>query len=132
MRAIDDGEVSVLRAPPLDRNPSRESDETEEWLRDHWTNRPLGQRRILEYCMNAFSAKYANVPEADWAAAVESEISGDLDLMQRQPNIMKHYRRYVVIKAESDASPKAVKEGVCCLFLSLCARSDIACFSSSG
>ncbi|KAJ7462715.1 hypothetical protein B0H11DRAFT_2053966 [Mycena galericulata] len=111
LRAIDDGEVSLLQSPPLGRNPSSESDKTEEWLRDHWTNRPLGQRRILEYCMNAFSTKYANVPETEWATAVQAEISEDLDLMQRQPIIMEHYRRYVVIKAESDDGPKVGKHG---------------------
>ncbi|KAJ7139793.1 hypothetical protein C8R44DRAFT_867898 [Mycena epipterygia] len=102
LRAIDDGEVSVLRAPPLDRNPSLNSDPTTEWLRDHWIARPVGQRRVLEFCIGVFSAKYSNVPQAQWASAVETEISEDLNLMQMQPDIMKHYRRYVVIRAEDD------------------------------
>ncbi|KAJ7770779.1 hypothetical protein DFH07DRAFT_914458 [Mycena maculata] len=111
LRAIEDGEVSVLHAPPLEWKASWDSDEPEEWLRDHWTNRPLGKRRILEDCMDRFSAKYANVPESEWAAAVEVEVSQDLDLMQRQPAIMKNYRRYVVIRAESDGGPSASKDG---------------------
>ncbi|KAJ6604313.1 hypothetical protein DFH09DRAFT_1300550 [Mycena vulgaris] len=104
LRAIDDGKVSVLRAPPLDRRASRESDPAADWLRDHWINRPLGPRRILELCMDAFGSKYSNVPPAQWASTIESEISDDLDLMQRQPEIMKLYRRYVVIRAENDTS----------------------------
>ncbi|KAJ7783426.1 hypothetical protein DFH07DRAFT_787675 [Mycena maculata] len=111
LRSIEDGEVSVLHAPPLEWKVSRDSDEPEEWLRDHWTNRPLGKRRILEDCMDRFSAKYANVPESEWAAAVEAEVSQDLDLMQRQPAIMKNYRRYVIIRAESDEGSAANKDG---------------------
>ncbi|KAJ7666449.1 hypothetical protein B0H17DRAFT_1089829 [Mycena rosella] len=104
LRAIDDGEVSVLRAPPLDRYPLKDSDPAEDWLRDHWVTRPLGPRRVLESCMDAFTP-------TEWASAIESEISEDLDLMQRQPDIMKHYRRYVVIRAESDDSVNADRDG---------------------
>ncbi|KAJ7456662.1 hypothetical protein FB451DRAFT_1276767 [Mycena latifolia] len=111
LKAIDEGEVSLLRAPPLDRNARKDSDPAADWLRDHWVTRPFGPRRVLEFCMDAFSAKYSNVPKEQWVSAIESEISEDLDLMQRQPDIMKHYRRYVVIRAEGDGSLSADRDG---------------------
>ncbi|KAF7339929.1 Chromo domain-containing protein [Mycena venus] len=111
LKAIDDGEVSVLRAPLLDRNATRTSDPATDWLRDHWINRPLGPRQVLESSMNAFSAKYSNIPQPQWASAIEAEISADLDLMQMQPDIMNQYRRYVVIKAETDNHIEADRDG---------------------
>jgi hypothetical protein len=62
--------------------------------------------------MNAFSATFVNIPPEQWTATMESEISEDLHLMQMQPDIMKQYRRYVVIKAESDMHLNADKDGV--------------------
>ncbi|KAF8213405.1 hypothetical protein K438DRAFT_1803927 [Mycena galopus ATCC 62051] len=111
LRAIDDGEVSVLRAPPLERNATRSNDPAADWLREHWINRPPGPRQMLESCLSAFSAKYSNTPRAGWASAVEAEVSADLDLMQVQPDIMKQYRRYVVIKAETDSHLAGDKDG---------------------
>ncbi|KAF7339742.1 Chromo domain-containing protein [Mycena sanguinolenta] len=111
LKAIDDGELSVLRAPPLEQNATRTTDPATEWLREHWINRPLSSRHMLEFCLSAFSAKYSNIPKAEWTAAVEAEISEDLGLMQMQPNIMKQYRRYVVIKAETDKHVAADKDG---------------------
>ncbi|KAJ6519506.1 hypothetical protein C8R45DRAFT_24277 [Mycena sanguinolenta] len=111
LKAIDDGEVSVLRAPPLGRNATRTNDPAIEWLREHWINRPLSSRHLLEFCLSAFSAKYSNIPQAEWASAVEAEVSEDLNSMQMQPNIMNQYRRYVVIKAETDKHIAADKDG---------------------
>ncbi|KAJ7129997.1 hypothetical protein C8R43DRAFT_1208123 [Mycena crocata] len=112
LRAIQAGQVSVVRAPPLERNPSKDSNPAMDWLRDHWVARPVGQREILESCINAFSAKYSNIPQALWASDIEAEISDDLDLMQRQPDIMRDYRRYVVIRAESDNYIDANRDGL--------------------
>ncbi|KAJ7655139.1 hypothetical protein DFH06DRAFT_1329491 [Mycena polygramma] len=111
LKAIDAGEVSLLRAPPLDRNATEKTDEPADWLREHWISRPLGPRHLLEYCMSAFSNKYANIPQEQWASTIEAEISEDLDSMQMQPHIMKQYRRYVVIRAESDDHIAVDKDG---------------------
>lgn len=112
LKAIDDGEVSLLRAPPLERSLLRKGDPCTDWLRDHWITRPIGPRHVLEFCMKAFDSKYSSVPQDQWASAVEAEISEDLDMMQRQPAIMEHYRRYVAIKAESDPPVGGDKDGV--------------------
>ncbi|KAJ7293251.1 hypothetical protein C8J57DRAFT_1268515 [Mycena rebaudengoi] len=111
LKAIDDGEVSLLRAPPLGRNPTLNSDPMAAWMRDHWVTRPLGPRRILELCVNTFSAKYSNVPSTRWSSMVEAEISEDLSLMQIQPHIMKQYRRFVVIKAGTDTHISGDRDG---------------------
>ncbi|KAJ6627259.1 hypothetical protein B0H10DRAFT_431154 [Mycena sp. CBHHK59/15] len=102
LNAIDAGEVSLLRAPPVSRNAMRTADPTLEWLRDHWITRPLGPRQVLEYCVNAFSTKYSNIPRSQWASTIETEISEDLRLVQLQPDIMRDYRRFVVIRAETE------------------------------
>ncbi|KAK7064499.1 chromo domain-containing protein [Favolaschia claudopus] len=110
LRAVEDGEIAVLRAPPLNRNATTELDPIADWLRSNWINRPLGPRQTLERCLDAFSVKYSNMPQARWTPAIEAEISTDLDLMQRQPNIMTRYRRYIVIKAETD-HPEPDRDG---------------------
>ncbi|KAF7339933.1 Chromo domain-containing protein [Mycena venus] len=108
LKVIDDGEVSVLQAPPLDRNPTPAQ---AVWLRDYWINRPPGPQGMLEFCMNAFSAKYSGTPQAQWASGIEANISEDLHLMQMQPAILKQYRRYVVIKADMDDHIEPDRDG---------------------
>jgi len=111
LKAIDDGEVSVLRAPPLDRNATPTTSDQAAWLQEHWVNRPLDPRHTLEFCINSFSAKYSNIPQAQWVSAAEAEISEDLALMQVQPAIMKRYRRFIVIPADTDHRIEADKDG---------------------
>ncbi|KAJ7071531.1 hypothetical protein C8F01DRAFT_1110905 [Mycena amicta] len=92
LKAFDDGAISLLRAPP-DRVVTRKTDATTDWLRDHWITRPLNSRQVLEYSLNAFHAKYANLPREAW------------------PVIMESYRRFVVIRAKSDPPMTRDKEG---------------------
>ncbi|KAJ7169556.1 hypothetical protein C8R46DRAFT_1089179 [Mycena filopes] len=66
LKAIDAGEVSVLRAPPLERNAT-----------PHWVNRPLGPRNMLEACMSAFGAKYSNIPQEDYRRYVVIRAEAD-------------------------------------------------------
>nr|GAT49727.1 predicted protein [Mycena chlorophos] len=103
LKAFEEGLISLLRAPP-DRIATSKMDSTQDWLRDHWIARPLDSRKLLEYSLNAFHAKYANIPEEVWASAVEAEITADLDIMHRQPAIMTSYRRFVAIRAEKETA----------------------------
>ncbi|KAJ7630621.1 hypothetical protein FB45DRAFT_916103 [Roridomyces roridus] len=95
LKAIDEGEVSLLRAP--DSDP--------QWLQEHSYGRPHTQRGILEYCINTFNAKCSKMDESQWNTTVEAEISKDLNMMQQQPVIMDNYRRYVVITGDNTSSP---------------------------
>ncbi|KAF7306639.1 Chromo domain-containing protein [Mycena indigotica] len=110
LKAFVAGEISLLTAPP-DRVFTSQSDSTSDWLRDHWINRPLDARQILQRSLNAFHARYANLPQVQWAPTIEAEVIADLDIMQRQPMIMETYRRFVVIRAESDPLTASDIEG---------------------
>ncbi|CAK5280093.1 unnamed protein product [Mycena citricolor] len=104
LKAIGNGHVSVFQAPPP-------NEEANDWVRETWLARPTEPRDFLEYCMNVFSAKYLNVTQDERLGSIETEISDDLSRIQIQPSIMRRYRRFVVIQAETDAPSEANKEG---------------------
>lgn len=61
---------------------------------------PKDAREILKTCMDAFSAKYSNIPASRWDSTFEAEVTSDLLLMQQQPVIMEEYRRYIVLSGD--------------------------------
>jgi hypothetical protein len=67
---------------------------------------------MVEFCLSAFSARYSHIPLAECVSASEAEVSQDLDAMQMQFDIMKQYRRYVIIRAETDDHLDADRDGV--------------------
>ena len=69
-------------------------------------------KRALEIGIQAFHSKYADTSESEWPQKMETEIQTDLSSMQRQPAIMKDYRRYVVFMSEQEASTNSNSGGV--------------------
>jgi len=92
-----DGQVALLRAP-------HGQGAGPDWV--HWQLRLLASTpsNLLEECVRAFSAQYANTSDGDLLAAVHTEIAEDLLCLQSSPSIIENYRRYVVIKATSTSS----------------------------
>ncbi|KAK7467474.1 hypothetical protein VKT23_004527 [Stygiomarasmius scandens] len=131
LTAIDEGKIALMRAPPQrhtcipstiprDTVPRKLEDwkefssdllrqgqlewksDTDDWVMAQTESIIRSPRDILEYCINEFQVKYANVSESQWHSTLEREISADLEMMQIQPAIMHEYRRFVVLKAERD------------------------------
>ena len=100
MRAIDEGHLALLTAPPLlsvERGNSREG-----WLRNNWAHRPVDARSTLQFCTNALNSKYANMQKKEVASAIKTEISNDLCCMRQQPVLMGEYRRYVIFSTAKE------------------------------
>jgi hypothetical protein len=106
---IEEGQVSLLRAPPP---LPQKRDEAHSWASSQLSLLPLGTRGLLEECMRDFSKNYMDVKESEWASAIETEISRDLLSMQLQPTIMDTYRRFVVIKGHKEEHIPWDRDGV--------------------
>jgi hypothetical protein len=96
LNLIEDGKISLLRAPPLQRSALEHDDPIIEWASLQMRLIPLQTRSILEACLTEMER--SNIG----SAGIETEISRDIRLMQVQPKIMDEYRRYVVIKGPND------------------------------
>ena len=81
-------------------------------MRQYLSLTPFTTKRALEIGVEAFHSKYANVSESEWLQRMENEILTDLSSMQRQPAIMKDYRRYVVFVSEREARSNTNPGGV--------------------
>jgi hypothetical protein len=96
---IEEGQVSLLRAPPRSLEKDTLADD---WTLSQLKLTSLQTRALLELCMRDFTRLYASVKEPGWASAIEAEIAEDVLSMQLQPAMMDTYRRYVVIKGNKD------------------------------
>jgi hypothetical protein len=88
------GHVSLLRAPHRHGASS-------EWLCWQLKLFALTASGLLEECLDAFSAQYANTPDDDFLNAIEDEIAEDLLQLQSSRSITENYRRFVAITATS-------------------------------
>ena len=75
-------------------------------------------RQILEECLRIAAEQFANVSDADLPMAIEKEIARDTLRMQLQPVIMDQYRRFVVVKGQSETYFREDKCGVSAEYLS--------------
>lgn len=112
LKAIAAGEVALIYAPPEKATTHSADDNRQIWMRQHLSLTPFSAKRALEIGLEAFHSKYANVPESEWSQTMETEILMDLSSMQRQPAIMKDYRRYVVFISEREARANPTVGGV--------------------
>jgi len=107
--AIEAGELALLHAPVCNRICPESV--TQDWLWNHLTFSSLSGRKALDISLNTFTSKFSNVPESDLRSKMDEEIAQDLSIMQLQPAIMRDYRRFVILKYESQ-SVKINPQGV--------------------
>ena len=112
LKAIAAGEVALIHAPPEKATSHSASDHRQIWMRQYLCLAPFTAKRALEIGVQAFHSKYANASESEWPQRMETEILTDLSSMQRQPAIMKDYRRYVVFISEREARSNSNSGGV--------------------
>ena len=95
--AIDDGAISLVRAPSTEGHP--------EWLHDQVVSQFRSCRETLEFCLQEFTSTYGDVAESEYASRLASEIVEDFTAMRIQPSIMRVYRRFVILKQSHDVTP---------------------------
>jgi len=98
LKAIEEGAVALLRAPPEFLTESRDPDAREAWISQHLAFRAPSQRQALEMGIKAFLAD-PKLSSKESPKELEKLICQDILSMQRQPAIMKNYRRYIVVDA---------------------------------
>jgi hypothetical protein len=116
LKAIAAGEVALIHAPPEKATTHSANDHRQIWMRQYLCLTPFTAKRALEVGVQAFHSKYANTAESERPQRMETEILTDLSSMQRQPAIMKDYRRYVVFISEQEALSNPNPGGVQYLF----------------
>jgi hypothetical protein len=104
LKAIAAGEVALIHAPPEKAITNSANDHRQIWMRQYLCLTSFTAKRALEIGVQAFHSKYADTSESERPQRMETEILNDLSSMQRQPAIMKDYRRYVVFISEQEAS----------------------------
>ncbi|PIL29610.1 hypothetical protein GSI_08247 [Ganoderma sinense ZZ0214-1] len=100
LKAIEQGTIALLHAPPVVRDPAPEGDASLLWTRWMLCLPSMNARQILEECLRIAAEQFANTSAADLPMAIEKEIARDMLRMQMQPVIMDKYRRFVVVKGK--------------------------------
>lgn len=108
MELIDSGKVSLIRIPGFDMGSKLQ------WLSSFIKEHVLSGSELLETCTANLRAQMETsgltVPQLP--SVVNDELIKDMAKVQLQPEIMDHHRRFVIIRAASEASIPADKEGV--------------------
>jgi hypothetical protein len=104
--------VALIHAPPEKATTHSANDHRQIWMRQYLCLTPFTAKRALEIGVQAFDSKYADTSESERPQRMETEILTDLSSMQRQPAIMKDYRRYVVFISEQEARSNSSSGGV--------------------
>jgi hypothetical protein len=112
LKAITAGEVALIHAPPERTTTHSANDHRQIWMRQYLCLTPFTAKRALEIGVQAFHSKYDDTSESELPQRMETEILTDLSSMQRQPAIMKDYRRYVVFISEKEATSSSNSGGV--------------------
>ncbi|TFK40949.1 hypothetical protein BDQ12DRAFT_678640 [Crucibulum laeve] len=101
LMAIERGEVALLHAPPSPLKHVKPNDR-KAWILAYSLCKNLNARKSLEFALDVFRVKFANLQESEWASAMVKLLLLDLSSMQRQPAIMSEHRRYVILHGEQD------------------------------
>lgn len=107
-----EGDVSLLRAPS-----GQEESLDHDWVRQQVKWFALPPSGLLKECLDAFSAQYANVADADICGVIDAEISEDLlRLQSTHPQIIENYRRFVAVETTTSNATGGFtyRDGVCC------------------
>ena len=107
--------MALIHAPPEKATTHSANDHRQIWMSQYLCLTPFTAKRALEIGVQSFHSKYADTSESERPRKMETEILTDLSSMQRQPAIMKDYRRYVVFISEQEARSSSNSGGVQCL-----------------
>ncbi|KIY50388.1 hypothetical protein FISHEDRAFT_20291, partial [Fistulina hepatica ATCC 64428] len=97
LEAIEDGKLAVMRAPPSVREGESER---RRWIEEQLETCPRGPREHLEFVLNAFHTTYGNAAPGDLPQQMLQDIATDMMSMQRQPAVMRAYRKFVILTSD--------------------------------
>jgi hypothetical protein len=109
---IEERSITLLQSPPITRNPLYDLDPAFHWLTRQWKMLSMQPRQILEECMTAWRDSHSAHQRPEWPSVIHKNITDELARMQMQPQIMESYRRFVVIRAPSEARVGDYHHGV--------------------
>jgi hypothetical protein len=117
LERIENGSLALIGSPPVTRSPLRDSDPMSQWVTTQWKVVSMQSRGLLEHGVHAWRESYSALRQPEWPAVVCTEITDEMTRMQMQPAIMDSYRRFVVIRAPSEAGMGEYHHGVRLPFL---------------
>jgi hypothetical protein len=89
-----EGEISLFQAPAAQADIFGQG-----WISWQLKLSALTASGLLEKCLSAFLAQYANTPDTDIPHLIDTEIAKDMLRLQSSYPIAREYRHFVVIKA---------------------------------
>ncbi|KLO20529.1 hypothetical protein SCHPADRAFT_897808 [Schizopora paradoxa] len=113
LHLILDGSISVMESPPLVEQPktATEPSPSDEWIVTQLKSLRRTLTDIVEESWRIFISQFSNKSDPEIYTALEGKINDDLIRMQMQPSMRSTYRRYVIIKAESEKHISCYKGG---------------------
>lgn len=101
LAAIRTGQLALVTRPP----PPSEREAGAEWVADQFTLAELDGARLLDECRKRIDRRWPNHNPKTRDELVNSEVAQCVRVLQEQPGLMSHYRRFVIIHAESMTDP---------------------------
>lgn len=117
------GRLGIMNAPPPSHcsGEDTQQDADRKALISAWFFQQLGVHRessqaLIRYCLDALQDLHPDLNPDKTTDALWSDTYQDLLSMQRQPSIMRGYRRFVLIEGSQDRSVSRKAPGVRCIF----------------
>lgn len=120
LELIEQGHLSLLYAPPLNKPPKLEAhrvdrfdDPAMDWTCWCTGLLSMGPKELMQECRTMLLAKHGKKSDSQLAKVVEQDILTDMVQMQRQPSLIDQYRRFVLItETRNDAAQEVDGTGV--------------------
>ncbi|KAL4068268.1 hypothetical protein V8B97DRAFT_1974437 [Scleroderma yunnanense] len=105
LELIDTGNVSLIRLPGSDMASKLQ------WVSSFLKEYTLSGSELLEVCTANLRTRIGDLPIPQLQSMINDELITDMAKVQLQPQIMDHHRRFVIIRAASEVSIAADKDG---------------------
>jgi len=97
-------------APPTNSHLSRHARDCDTWVEYQHMQSLLDPQEVVEDCEGMYEEAYGNVVKRDRDGLVLSDLQQDLVKMSNQPSIRYVYRRFVIIKLNTDVHGRPGEE----------------------
>ncbi|KAI0034937.1 hypothetical protein K488DRAFT_44475 [Vararia minispora EC-137] len=109
LKKIDDGQLSLIREPPVGRS---KSEDIARWIDWHWTSSFLEVQEIISECLDLYERDYASLPGHKRRMKLQAEVQGMMQAAMQQPVLMDQHRRYVVVTGSGEVKHNWTQGGV--------------------
>jgi hypothetical protein len=109
-RRISEGKIACMIAPPTNSHLGRHARDCDTWVEYQHMQSLLEPHEIVEDCEGMYEDAYGNVAKRERDGLVLSDLQQDLVKMSNQPTIRYVYRRFVIIKSNTDVHGRSGEE----------------------